>query len=73
MLKDKFVQHFNFDKTSRPMRKFLVGENVLIKLVNDEWVKCIVVGYKSESKNRAYILKSCFTSKIYVRNRFHIE
>lgn len=48
-------------------------ETVLIKLVKDKWVKCIVVGYKSESNNRTYILKSCFTSKINVRNRVHIK
>lgn len=51
------VQNANFDKTARPMRKFLVGENVSIKLVTDEWVKCIVVGYKSESSNVPIFIK----------------
>lgn len=73
LVERQVVQKFNFDKTARPMRKLLVGENVLIKLVNDKWVKCIVVGYKPESNNRAYILKNCVTGKIYVRNRFHIK
>lgn len=58
LVERQVLQKLNFDKTATPLRKFLVGENVLIKLVNDDWVKCIiVVGYKSESNNLAYILK----------------
>lgn len=73
LLERQTVQKCNFDKAARPMRKLLVGENVLIKLLNDKWIKCTVVGYKPESNGRAYVLKNCVSGKVYVRNRFHIK
>lgn len=47
------VHKFYFIETARPMRKLLLGVNVLIKLINDKLVKCIAVNYKPKSNNRA--------------------
>lgn len=67
------VQKYYFDRKARVLSKLNKGEKVLVKVANDKWIKCIVIGYKHGNHGRSYILRNCITSQTYVRNRYHIK